>query len=290
MNEIPYLMRGLNLLPSESSILQSSSKYLNCAPLREWMAMIAFRRNGPDVPPQVEMHQLMEILDSLRDYGKLEEMISLERKVNPRFDAWFEEGFISSYTLDDFKDYAPETFGGIFYRQLVDGGYEVQIYPWVKPNTQFEFFALRITQTHDLEHIICGGGFDFMGELVPYWARLTNLPKHIKNPELAAELNIVNLLGSLRYTIRTMLHYPEVWPTCVECIQRGAIVGQQSGPFFMAKFESVFHLPVEEARKVLDVHGAQDIDTSREGAIWAERQPTGGGRSANPALDKVVNR
>ncbi len=272
MEDVPYLMRGLNLMPSNSSLLQSSSKYLNCAPLREWMAMIALRRNGPDVPPQVEMHQLMQILEGLRDHARIDDMITLERKENPAFDAWFEEGFISTYELDDFKAYEAGTLGSIFYHQLTEGGYEVQIYPWTKPNTQFEFFSLRINQTHDLEHIITGGGFDFMGELVPYWARLTNVFKHIRNPELAAELNMVNLFGSLRYTIRTMLHYPEVWLTCVDCIQRGTLVGQESGPIFMAKYEPVFHLPLAEAREALDVRGAQDVDTSREGAIWAERQ------------------
>lgn len=57
-----------------------------------------------------------------------------------------------------------------------------------------------------------------MGELVPYWYRLTNVFKFIRDAELAAELSMLQIFGSLRYTVRTMLHYPQVWPTCVDAI------------------------------------------------------------------------
>ena len=132
---------------------------------------------------------------------------------------------------------------------------------------------MRSGQTHDFEHILTGGGFNFMGELVPYWYRLTNVFKYIKNPELAGELSVLSIFGSLRYTVRTMLHYPQVWPTAVGCIQRGIKVGQESDALFLAKLEDYFHLPLDEARAAIGVRGAVDVDTDREGAFWAERGP-----------------
>ena len=111
----------------------------------------------------------------------------------------------------------------------------MQITPWMQPKTQLEFFNLRSGQTHDFEHLLTGGGFNFMGELVPYWYRLTNTFKFIKNPELAGELCVNYIFGSLRYTVRTVLHYPQVWPTAVNAIQRGMRVGQESDALFMAK-------------------------------------------------------
>ena len=273
MAEIPYLLRGVMPVETDSSVLISSSKYLNNARLREWLAMICLRKNGADMPPPAEMHEFLGILDSLRDYDAIEEMFTQERKVNPDLDAWFSEGFISTYAIQDFKDYDPGSLGGLFYDQMTSGDYEIQIVPWQEPKTQLEYYNLRSGQTHDFEHILCGGGFNFMGELVPYWYRLTNVPKFMKNPELATEVNLIQIFGSMRYTMRTMLHYPHVWPTCVNAIQRGMKVGQESDALFLKTLEPVFHLPLEEARAALGVRGAVDVNTDREGAYWAERAP-----------------
>ncbi len=249
MADIPYLLRGVMPVATESSMLVSSSKYLNHPRLREWVAMILLRKNGPDFPAQAEMHEIIGIMDELRDHDRIEWLFTEERKTNAELDAWFKEGHISNYKLDDFKHYGPDTVGGKYYRYLFDGGFEAQIVPWRKPETQLQFYNLRSGQTHDFEHILCGGGFNYMGELIPYWYRLTNVFKFIGNKELAGELSVMQVLGSLRYTIRTMLHYPEVWEPAVACIQRG--------------------MKMDEARAALGVRGVVDIDTSREGDIWS---------------------
>ncbi|MBU6392975.1 MAG: hypothetical protein KGQ75_00215 [Sphingomonadales bacterium] len=267
--EVPYLARGVLPVETPSSVLVSSSKYLNNPRLRDWLAMILLRKNGPDLPPPAEMYEFLPILESLRDHEHIEAMFTEERKINPALDAWMSEGFVSTYTIEDFAQYAPGTLGGIFYAQMQGGGYEIQIVPFAPPKTQLEFYNVRSGQTHDFEHILCGGGFNYMGELVPYWYRLTNVFRFIRNPELAAELSMIQIFGSLRYTVRTMLHYPQVWPTAVNCIQRGMRVGQESDALFMAKLEDVFHLPLEEARAALGVRGAVDVDTDCEGAFWA---------------------
>lgn len=167
----------------------------------------------------------------------------------------------------------PGSLGGIFYQWITQGNYEIQITPWREPKSQLEFYNLRSGQTHDFEHILCGGGFNFMGELVPYWYRLTNVFKFIQNPELAAELSMIQIFGSLRYTVRTMLHYPQVWNTCTDAIQRGMTVGKASDALFMKKLEPHFHLPLDEARAALGVRGAVDVDTDLEGAFWAGHVP-----------------
>jgi ubiquinone biosynthesis protein COQ4 len=269
--DIPYLMRGVIPIETESSMLVSSSKYLNDPRLREWVAMILLRKNGSDFPPPAEMYELIGIVDSLRDHEHIERMFTAERKVNPALDAWFAESFVSTYAITDFADLPSGSVGRIFYDQMTAGDYDIQIMPWTKPRTQLEFYNLRSGQTHDFEHILCGGGFNFMGELVPYWCRLTNVFKHFKDQELAGELSVLQMLGSLRYTVRTLLHYPQVWMTAVESIQRGIQVGRESDALFMAKLEPTFHLPIAEARRVLGVRGAVDVDTSRAGAIFAGR-------------------
>ena len=268
MADVPYLLRGVMPVGTESSTLVSASKYLNSPALREWVAMIALKKNGPDFPPAAEMHELIGILNDLRDFDHIEAMFHAERKINKPLDDWFNAWHISNYTMADLKDCAPGTVGGLYHQVATAGNYEVQIVPYMEPRSQFEFFNLRSGQTHDYEHILCGGGFNSMGELIPYWYRLTNIHKHIHDKELAGELSVMSMLGTMRYIVRTMLHYPQVWETAVECMQRGMAVGQQSDALFLARMEDTWHLPLADARAKLGVRGAQDVDTTREGAIW----------------------
>lgn len=272
MDDIPYLARGVNLLGTDSSVLVSSSKYLNNPALREWIAKIALRRNGPDFPPAAEMNELLPILAGLRDYDKIEAMITAERKVNPRFDAWFAEGFVSDYKIEDLKHCAPGTVGGIYYKVATEGNYEVQIVPNFQPRTQWEYYSLRSGQTHDYEHILTGGGFNYMGELIPYWFRLSTMHRHLHDQELAGEMSVMSILGTTRYVIRTMLHYPQVWNCALDCIQQGIRIGRESEPFWMAKMEDVWNVPLAEARERLGIRGAVDLETQAEGDIWGEVQ------------------
>jgi ubiquinone biosynthesis protein COQ4 len=108
-----------------------------------------------------------------------------------------------------------------------------------------------------------------MGELIPYWFRLAAMHTHIQDKELAGEMSVLSIFGTMRYVIRTMLHYPQVWETALECIQQGIHVGRTSDPFWMAKMEDVWHTPLEEARAMLGVRGAVDLDTAAEGDIWS---------------------
>lgn len=268
MDDIPYLARGVNLLGTDSSVLVSSSKYLNHPKLREWIAFIALKKNGTDFPPAAEMHQLLTFIDELRDFDHIEHMITEERKVNPRFDAWFNEWHVSNYKVEDLKDCEPGTVGGIYYKTATEGNYDIQIVPDYKPKTQWQFYSLRSGQTHDYEHILTGGGFNYMGELIPYWFRLATIHTHIQNKELAGEMSVLSIFGTMRYVIRTMLHYPQIWETALDCIQQGIRIGRESDPFWMAKMEDVWHTPLDEARAKLGIRGAVDLETQKEGDFW----------------------
>ena len=132
MDDVPYLARGVMPVETPSSVLVSSSKYLNNAALREWLAMILLRKNGADKPPQSEMWEFLPILESLRDHARIEQMFEDERRVNPALDAWFKDGFVSTFKIEDFAGSAPGTLGGIFHAQMTGGGYDIQIVPFTE--------------------------------------------------------------------------------------------------------------------------------------------------------------
>lgn len=272
MTDVPYLLRGLSRMETESSALISSSKYLNDPRMREWITNITLKKNGLDTPPQSEMYDLIDILNRLRDKERIEELFTQERARNPALDAWFNEWFISDYDKEYFKQFAPETLGHIFYRDVIAKNFEIVITEKPEPKTQLDLFLFRAGQVHDLEHIITGGDFSYMGELVPAWARITNQFRHL-DLELAGELSAMYLFVTLRYSVRTLLHYPAVFPACQYAMERGMRVGKNSGPFFLAKYEDLFPLSLEDARKTLDVQGAEYVDLAGLSEFWAGRAP-----------------
>jgi len=267
--ETPYLGRGVRQMSTESSALISSSKYLNSPRMREWVSTSLLRRNGPDFPIPADNIELVAALAKIRDEQAVDELFEVERKTNPKLDRWLGERFMSTYALDDLRDLPRNSVGGKLHQFVVDNNAQLEIVPRADPKGHFDFYTRRHLQTHDLEHIVTGGLFDSMGEVVPYWVTLSNLFQHL-SPELAGELNVKYMFNALRVLSRSILHYPQAWPKMLECIAHGIKVGQASDAIFMFKYEDVLHLPVEEAREALGVRQAHDVDTTEAAAIFTE--------------------
>lgn len=265
----PYLMRGVKALTTDSSTLISSSVYLNEPRLRDWVATHFLRRSGRDLPTTSDSYKLHQLLVDVQDLDRIEELFSAERRRFPALDRWFSEGFVSTYTVDDLLKYPEGSLGHMFGRHLVDLNLEMDIVPRFEPKTQYEYYKLRHGQTHDLEHIVCGSGFDQLAELIPYFARLSNVPRFL-SPELATEVNVGQLLGAIRMVMRTGLHYQQSFPTALKAMQCGMRVGEESGPMFLLKYEDAMHLPIAEARAALGVHGVVELDTLAASLEWDE--------------------
>jgi ubiquinone biosynthesis protein COQ4 len=268
----PYLLRGLQTLATESSTLISSSAYLNDPRLRDWIATHFLRRSGKDRPTSADAYQLYAFLFDLQDLDRIEELFTQERAARPELDGWFNKGFVSHFTKEDLLDCPIGSLGRIFGDYLRDNGFELDIVERFEPRTQYDYYRFRSGQTHDLEHIMFGGAFDILGELVPYYARLTNIPRFL-GPELAAQVNLGQQLGAQRVLMRTALHYQQSYLKALEATRVGMDVGLNSEPMFLISYEDVLHLPVEEARRVKGIRGARDVDTRAASLEWDEYRP-----------------
>jgi len=267
VNDYSYLMKGLTSVLLVVGTRVSSSKYLNDPRIRDWLATHLLRKNGPDAPTPSDPMPLVLALREVQDIDHINELFAAERRKNAHLDAWFREGHISTFKRESLKDYPPHTAGGIFYKQLMDNDLQVDIVPPYKPANDYQYFFLRAGQTHDLEHILGGGGFDFIGEVVPYYMRLSNLFVHL-SPELAGELCVFYMLSSTRILTRAVLHYPQTWLTVLDALERGAQVGRESGPLYSVKWEDVIGLTPEEARIKCGIRGVRLADTSQASAQW----------------------
>ena len=267
MDDVPYLMRGVTPVATESSVLVSSSPYLNNPRMRDWVATELLRRNGPDVPTPSGAYTLLSILKEIQDYDAVDALFQEERRKWPALDRWLSERYLSTFTREDLKQYPPGSVGGIYYEHLTRNNYQVDILARQEPKGDFDYWQIRATQTHDMEHILGGGGFDSIGELVPGILRLSYIYKFF-SPKLANEMAAKQFFLSFRFIARTMLHYPECFQATWDAIDSGRRIAEASDAFFLAKYEDVFHLTPEAAREKLGVRGVRELDTRAASRIW----------------------
>lgn len=274
-NAIAY-ENGRRTIKTESSVLVSSSRWLNDARIREWVSTESLRRNGDDYPLLYGIHPLMQAIDQTRDVAAAEELVAQERQSNPEFDRWLTEGFVSSYTKDDLRDYPEGSVGRqIFeYMDKYDLSPElnsrIQENPNWKPENTLDFWNLRMGQTHDCYHVIGEVGFSSLAEYFISGVVTGNCFRHL-GPELAGALMATNTLIMFPWMTRTMLNYPGAWPTLWRNMTYGYEVGQQSDMLFTARFEDVFALTPAEAREKLGWRGTSGpIDSTAAALIFGE--------------------
>ena len=271
-----YLGKNVRRSGSDSALLASSSRWLNNGVVREVLATWLLRKNSPDFPVEAD-HTLglSSAMTIVQPASEVEALIAHERTINPRFDAFFKERFVSSFGNADFDRFQPGTVGGMIGRQVRDFGFDLTmgIQNTTAPANDYDYWRLRGRQTHDFEHILTGGGFDSIGEVVVIFARCANHAAHF-SPKLASAFNVYPLFAGLRMVTRSMLHYPETWMKVLEAMEQGVKVGRASAPIWEYHFEDVFELTPTEAREVLGVKEAYDVDSRAESAIFREEPMT----------------
>jgi ubiquinone biosynthesis protein COQ4 len=264
-----YFLKGIQPVPTQSSSLISSSKYLNDTAVRQWLTLHYLRKNGPDLPtPGDTPNGLVQALHRIRDYAELDRLIAVEKEKNPKFKAWLDEKPICRHTIEDFGKYDPESFGGIYYRYVIDNNFQLNLgWSFPKSDSDREYILFRSGQIHDFEHILTGGQFNTLGELLPYFVRLSNIHANLSQ-DLASALFTLFVFGGFRMVMRAALHYPATWLTTVDMMRRGVSIGLNSECILMGRFEEIFHLTPVEARVAMGVKNAEDVDTAEASRIF----------------------
>ncbi len=270
-----YFKQGLRQFTTESPFPISSSMWLNDARVRDYVAKHSLRRNHPDVPITVELTEIVPIMLEYQKDGIpfLEAMFTEERRHNAALDAWFEEGFVSNLNLETLKDYPKESVGNIFYRYLIANDFVPEFAGVPIGAGQLDYFHKRLSQQHDLEHIMGGFGFEYLGEQGVTWMRHASYQKHF-SPALAGALNTTYAFLLCPLIMRTMLHYPQTFDTVWDVINQGVTVGRHSDPIFMMKYEPILHLPLDEARAELGYRNVVEQRVKETADIWAENCKT----------------
>jgi ubiquinone biosynthesis protein Coq4 len=249
--------------PVDMGALVESSPYLKHDKLREWLGYMMLRRIGEfemDHGVALAGHHV-RFMREIYSADHINALFAAERRKNPQLDAWFEARHVSSYTAQDLAAYPEGAFGALYYQRVAAMGYQLDLGAGLPLNSDFDLWIIRGLQLHDPEHLLGGGGFDLVGEVMPSAMRHGGILRHF-SPELAGALNAPTLMLNLSQLSSCMLYTPHAYPTLMDRFQRAWTIGWTSAPYFLAKFEDVFHLPLPEARRALGMNNVEEKDTS----------------------------
>ncbi len=263
--ERDYFNGGIKTITTESSVLVSSSKYLNHAELRRLVAQEMLRRNGPDLPNTAYIPEVAQILMMMEDFGRIMQLFEEEKARLPRFRAWCENRALADFKKDEVKDCAPGTLGAALYDFMVNSGYELDIfYREIAVVNDLTFYLRQTAVTHDIEHIISGFGPNHGGEVALLTANMHSKTRYF-HPELASFFSRVATYLKAKTIMKDGLFYPEAMALNLEAEFRGAEQGRNwAYPMMLADWRAMVDWQIADIREELN------ITPVPEPQLWAD--------------------
>ena len=164
--EREYFNGSIRTVETQSSVLISSSRYLNNGELRTLIAQEMLRRNGPDLPNTAYIPEVAQLLMTLEDFGRIMALFEEEKARLPKFREWCDNRALSDFKKDDVKDCEPGTLGNALYTWMTTSGYELDLfYREIQVVNDFTFYLRQTAVTHDIEHLVTGFGPNHGGEV-----------------------------------------------------------------------------------------------------------------------------
>lgn len=223
---LQYFNGGIQKIATESSVLVSSSPYLNHAGLRGLIAQEMLRRNGPDKPNTAFIPQVAEILMTLEDLPRVIQLFEEEKARLPRFREWCEKRQLADFKKDEVKDCAPGTLGAALHHFMVSSGYELDIfYRELQVVNDFTFYLRQTALTHDIEHMVTGFLPNHGGEVALLTANMHSKFRYF-HPELAGFFNRIQTYLKAKTIMKDGLHYPAAMAINLEAEFKGAEQGR----------------------------------------------------------------
>ena len=257
-----YMEGAARPLSDFGSVFMTSSKWLNDAVMRDVYAQEGLRRSGYDVPPTYMVHRAAKVLAELSGQAELIGMIAEEKTKKPLFAEWLDKRSLSDFTLDELKDFAPDTLGGIVHDYLSRTGFDLNHSKrGLVPTDDYSFLQKQRVVSHDIEHIISGLGPNPVGEQALIALNLKTYYDYF-TPELAGELT--RMSGFLLSTgvMKANLHYPEVMGAFLEGVAMGSEIGAgMKHPLLLADWRVYLDWTIADIRADLNIVGAPPAGT-----------------------------
>lgn len=246
-----------------SSVLRSSSKYLNDPRLRDWVSTESLRRNGRDYNHYGGVLELLDIFRDLTPTDEINALFAIAKSKNAELANWFDERYLYHHDLDQLRPLPPGTLGREYANMLDEQNLTPDFLPDEGTASDWDYYKRRAQQTHDIEHVVTSFRYDPVGEFGLIAIKGINLLVNL-GPELSQHLNAYSQFLLVTGLSRMSLHYPHILPSIYRAIGQGERIGREMKPIFLPKYEEMFDWPLEEVRSALNVVVPED----KEDTMW----------------------
>lgn len=252
--ERAYFNGGMEKIETDSSVLVSSSKYLNHQELRHLIAQEMLRRNGPDLPTTAFIPEVAQILMMLEDFPQLIELFEAEKARLPKFREWCDNRSLSDFKKDDVRHCKPGTLGAALFHWMETSGYELDVfYRELVVVNDLTFYLRQAALNHDIEHLVTGFGPNHGGEVALLNANMFSRARYFR-PELAAFFNRIQAYLKAKTIMKDALHYPEAFALNIEAEFVGASQAVNwTYPIMLADWRSMIDMQMADIRKELGI-------------------------------------
>jgi len=248
--EAGYMQGGAE--PVTSSILVSSSKYLNNPYYRDTFAQFALRKFGDDVPPTYLIPNMVRALGETRDNAEFYRLVQEERIKKPEFAAWLDRRKQTSYRADELRDYAEGTLGATIRHFLEDSGMQMEFMnAELAPTNDLEYMIKRRSAHHDIEHMVTGFGPNALGEGALAVMGNVSVLRYF-TPELAHYLNEFTMFITAAGLYRKSLHAPAMMLDTYRAWALAITAGESIvKPLMLVDWEDYLDLTLDEIAEAL---------------------------------------
>ncbi len=252
--EREYFNGSIRTVETQSSVLISSSRYLNNGELRTLIAQEMLRRNGPDLPNTAYIPEVAQLLMTLEDFGRIMALFEEEKARLPKFREWCDNRALSDFKKDDVKDCAPGTLGNALYTWMTTSGYELDLfYREIQVVNDLTFYLRQAALNHDIEHMVTGFGPNHGGEIALLNANLHSRSRYF-HPELSAFFNRVQFYLKAKTIMKDGLHYPEAMVVNLDAEYHGAVQGRNwNYPIMLADWRKMVNWQMADIREELGI-------------------------------------
>lgn len=249
-----YLKQGHKPLETDSSILVSSSIYLNDPVLRDNIAQECLRKAGWDLPLAYLLPEATMRFEALRDKEKDDAAVAFDKANNPEFAKWLDERYLSHYTIDMVKDSKPGTLGYEVRDFMLNSGLDLNFFYGGDPiQSDYHYLMVRTGQSHDIEHMVTGLQPDPAGELGMVCMHVCHNAAYFSEGTAEA-LNRLSMYLVGPFLMRTGLHSTYALPTFLEGIRLGTQMGKQiKKSLRYVRWEEYFDVSIKEIRQELNI-------------------------------------
>ena len=252
--DIAYYNAGAKKITTESSVMISSSSYLNNASLRELLAQEMLRRNGPDISITANIPQVFEIMASLENMPRVAQLFEEEKKRLPEFRQWLDDRDLFDIKGEDVAHCAPGTLGAKMHDFIVNSGFNIDLfYQGMKVDSDLSFYFKQSALTHDVEHMVTGFGPNHGGEIALIVANQHARAKYFV-PELAMFFNRFPTYLRAKALMKNALHYPEAAVMIYDAEYWGITQGRNwKYPLGCVNWKKFLDKPIPQVREELGI-------------------------------------